>query len=131
MQWLIDLIIEKIGIPPVFIDRGDPATADFDEGDLIANDAWHDLDLSSITPNGAKGVCLYISMFPPGVTHYLYFRKKGNVNFSNISGVISEIAGVISDHDITVPLDADRKIEYLLITGYAGTLTITVKNWWL
>lgn len=134
MQWLIDIVLEWIiaqgYLTTAFADRGDPAAADFDENDLTLNDAWHDLDLSGIVPEGATAVCLYCSIFAGGIFNYLYLRKKGNANFVNISGLVTQVNGIPNDNDVIVPLDANRVIQYFGETGFPGNLTLTVKGWW-
>ncbi|GAI35317.1 unnamed protein product, partial [marine sediment metagenome] len=66
MQWLIDLIIETIGVPPCYIDRGSFFGPDFTQVSLPARAVWTELDLSGIiTDEDAQACC---------------FRAKGTWN---------------------------------------------------
>ena len=62
MQWLIDIIAEKvkneIGIPPVFVDRGDVPFWDIDDFSTLFDNAWHTIDLSLIVPEGTSAILL-------------------------------------------------------------------------
>ena len=131
MQWLVDLIIEAIGIPPTFIDRGDPAAKDFETGDFTADDNWHDLDLSGIVPEDATAIAATVLLFNIAVNKDVFFRKNGNVKTFNVSRFTTQVASVLISGDIIVAVDADRKIEYMLETGGWMTIHLTVKGWWL
>lgn len=130
MQWLIDLIIEAIGIPPVFIDRGDPAAADWSQATLTLDGTWNDLDLSALVPANASAVMLNCFIADNLVGKSIGFRKSGNANVWNTSAVYTQVAGILNQQDIIVPASANQKIEYL---GDAGidTILLTVRGWWL
>lgn len=130
MQWLIDLVIEAIGIPPTFIDRGDPAAPDFDATDLTKDAAWHELDLSAIVPEGATAVTLAILTHAAAVQNQLYFRRAGNTDAVNIAAVTTVIVGLLQTNDFVVAVDEDRKIEYSLTALNWNIIFITVKGWW-
>lgn len=135
MQWLIDIVVEaviaEIGIPPTFIDRGDPAIHDFGREDLNIDFNWHDLNLSTIVPKEAKAVTLftYIIALEPGSN--IWFRKKSNTHTQNISRTETQIdgRGISSDHIIAC--DENQIIQYRIAAATWSTLTITVKGWWL
>lgn len=131
MQWLIDLIIEAIGIPPVFIDRGDPFLPDFAIGDLTLDATWHELDLSAIVPEGASCVALNIAVFNNFINKSFEVRTLGKVNHYNLGGVITQVANLANMGDVQVHPDSDRKIEYLATAGGWFVVNITVKGWWL
>lgn len=134
MQWLIDMVTEKvlaeIGIPPVFVDRGDPAVADWTEATLTINSAWHDLDLSTIVPEGASTVLFNGYIRDDAVNSYFFLRSKDNAGLYNISAIITQVANVPVQRDMVVKLTSDRKISY---TGFTGTdfVSLTVRGWWL
>lgn len=131
MQWLVDLVIAAIGIPPTFIDRGDPVAWDYQKGDFISNDAWHDLDLSAIVPEGAVAVALAVKATHLIAQKTFIFRKGGNVNWTNLAQGITQTADFIYFCDLIVACDADRKIQYYMTTGVWEELYVTVKGWWL
>ena len=113
-----------------FYDRGDPSTWDFEIGDLTADFTWHDLDLSSIIPSGATGVVLFIEASNTSSGEYFYFRKNGNTNAYNVSGVYIPVAGTVVFSDLILGVDTDGKIEYRIKSGGSWTtLRILVKGW--
>lgn len=134
MQWLIDLIAEKviatIGIPPTFIDRGDPVFYDFVIQQLVADGAWHELDLSGIIPEGAQAVSLSLAFSATVTNRAVYFRKNGNANAFN-SFIAQTIVALINHtaHGV-VALSTDRKIDYRIHTDF-NEVYITVAGWWL
>lgn len=135
MQWLIDIIIEAviaaIGIPPVFIDRGDPAAADYVTGDFIKDETWRELDLSAIVPEGAQAVTCFVLMKAVLTGKFFAVKKGGQVNGVNISQIMSIAAGVYNTADFTVAVDSNRKVEYYAKAGVYTVLNVTVKGWWL
>lgn len=135
MQWLTDIIVERvineIGIPPVFIDRGDPAAPDFTEPNFTQDFAWHDLDLSGIVPDGAQGVLLGINVASLTVAKLIEFRKDGNSNTFNVSSIITQVASTAITADLSCPISSDRKLEYRVHTVLWHILNLTVKGWWL
>ena len=131
MQWLIDLIIESIGVPPVFIDRGDPANDDFLVGSLVRDGAWHDLDLSSIVPSNASCVALAAYISGTTVLKWCEFRKKGNVNVYNESYFVTQVANVSITGDFNIPIGSDGLLQYRFQDSTINNGAITVKGWWL
>lgn len=131
MQWLVDLIIEAIGIPPVFIDRGDPAAIDYTTGDFTKDNTWRDLDLSGIIPENAQGVVLNLRMNITVVNKFFALREKGNVNANNIARAYSQAANITYAADLICPLPTSRILEYIIAPGVWTILDLTVKGWWL
>jgi hypothetical protein len=116
----------------VFVDRGDPAAADFDEGDLTINGSWHDLDLSAIIDAGATLVLLRVAIIT-GAADKLQFRENGNSNAVNVATVGAHPAGYTGTFyaDVLVAPDASGIIEYRVALGWSGPIDITVGGWWV
>lgn len=157
MEWLIDIIKEWViaqayateawvylrmtemkvwawnqgWLEHAFVDRGDPAGFDYDWEDFTRDDAWHDLDLSSIVPAGAKAVSLYLEFEDALVLKYIMFRKKGNVNEKAISKEYCSVANIESGNDLTVPLGENRVIQYKTNMQDRQTANVCIKGWWL
>lgn len=129
MQWLIDLVIETIGVPPCYIDRGDPVNEDFTAAQLIDDGAWHELDLSGIVPAKAQAVHLILVFVNAAISKLVTLRKAGNVRVRNISVLYTYIAGVPTYHTTFVAVDADRKIEYNIDAGGWILKGMTVRGW--
>ena len=134
MQWLIDIVTERviaeIGIPPVFIDRGDPVGADFAWANHLFLPAITDLDLSAIIPENATAVALNVVVQNSAISRVLYIRTKGNANVSNIAKVVTQVANIDMGTDMIVAPNADRICE-MWSGGIWINVEVTVKGWWL
>ncbi len=130
MQWLIDLVIKTIGIPPCYVSRGDYSGADYDHTTLIADSAFHELDLSAIVPEGATAVKLHCKMTSAIVATKLRLRPGGYIHSGFHCTLRSQVANVTVGALITVGLSTDRKIGYQYTTGVPGVRSITVQGWW-
>ncbi|MBA7667202.1 hypothetical protein ES703_75287 [subsurface metagenome] len=131
MQWLIDLIIEKIGIPPTYIYRGDPTEYDFNLGDFTVDYQWHPLDLSAIVPAGAKGVGISIVARPIAVPMDIQFRRGGQVDAYNWSGFMTKVAGNQQKETFMVACDENRIVDYRIETGGVSAMEVVIICWWL
>lgn len=117
----------------IYVDRGDPATFDFTQADLILDMAPHDLDLSAIVPPAGANQLVHLmvrgnaavitSPFPP----MLLIRKKGNANWMNVTGFGTQVSNLYAAAgDVWVMLDANRVIEY---RGNVDIVDIVVRGW--
>lgn len=114
-----------------FVDRGDPATPDWTQATLIADGAYHDLDLGGIVPVGTKGVLFTTYLFGDHVHWSIELRRKGNVNTATSNGMLVMIVGLGNWGDVTCAVDENRKIEYKLPNETWTLINMTVKGWWL
>lgn len=131
MQWLIDLIIETIGIPPVYIHRGDPAVQDYDHNDFTYDNVWHALDLSAVVPDGAKAVLFHVSAKDAQVQNFGQFERNGGINHTNFSQIIIQVADLTIAYDIVVACDEDRKIQYRFPGVPFDLFDLVIRGWWL
>lgn len=111
-------------------DRGDPAGFDFTLVDFTTDGTWRDIDLSGIIPAGAKTAACHLIVRADVAGAQATFRKNGNSNTINTSSVRSQAIGIYNDDDIIIPLDGDRKAEYLLENVAWTRCYLTVKGWW-
>jgi hypothetical protein len=114
-----------------YVDRGDPGSYDWDEGDLTTDDTWNDLDLSSIVPENAILVALSGNLADDAVNSYLQFRKNGNTNTVVKASQRTQVANVVIDFDLIVACDSDRVIEYLGANLTFSSINLVVKGWWI
>lgn len=131
MQWLIDLVIEAIGIPPVYIDRGDPNGHDYDENSLAVRNVWTELDLSAIVPAGAQAVNVDMSVNATSVNRKFRLRRHGNIFGTASRRIRTQAAGVAFDGGGAVAIDNDRKIDYNIDLIGITVIRMTVLGWWL
>jgi hypothetical protein len=116
----------------VFTDRGDPADADYEVGDLTTDNTWRDLDLGTdvSVPVGTKAVLLYIALIDNVVGVRIRFRKNGNSNEKAVGAIRLQVANIEVNGDVVVPCDSDRIIEYQASNVGFNLIQITVKGWW-
>lgn len=111
-----------------YVDRGDPENYDFVKEDLITDQTWHDLDLSSIVPAGIRLVHLRIRLATPSLAGF-QFRRKGNTNAVNAAVVKTQVANVYYYKDVIIPCGLDRIVQYLANNVPWTTLDIAVRGW--
>lgn len=130
MQWLIDIILKLIPPGGGFVDRGDPAAADWLTGDFIADWTWRDLDCSAIVPEGATAILFYMQALDdlPGSDFQL--RKKGNVNPHNRSNLNIQAINLIIKGDFVCPCDENRFVQYRAKSTVWTQLYLLIKGWW-
>ena len=135
MQWLIDLIAEKviaeIGVPPCYIDRGDDGSYDFTLANLTLDGPFHDLDVSGIVPEGATAVLFSFWGDSTDVPLSFVIQRKGGDAGGQEWRVTTQIAHVPVSHDGVVVCPDDRILEYRG-TGFVWDFVgVRVKGWWL
>lgn len=113
-----------------FVDRGDPAALDFILGDFVQGFIWQDLDLSGIVPAGAKAVVIRLSVANNLVGSSVFLRRNGNANFINCAGVANTSGSITIRGDVTVALDENRIIEYLVVPSQWLVIDFAVAGWW-
>ena len=114
-----------------YVDRGDPAAADFAVGDFTTDASWNDLDLSSIVPAGAVAVHLYVVINDNAAGSAMLFRKNGNSNAFNIGRVATHVTGITESGDVITTLDSNRVIEYWGTNVAFVSIDVTVKGWFI
>jgi hypothetical protein len=115
-----------------FVDRGDPSAVDFAHGALTINGAYHNLDLSSIVPAGAKAVLIRLTLANATSGVYFRMRENGNSNtFNNFGYVIPTSSGPGQSVSAVVACDTDRVIEYAIENSGSWSIGLTVGGWWL
>ena len=114
-----------------YVNRGDPAAADFDVGDLTTNGTAQDLDLSSIVPAGAKAVYIRLVLMDDAAGSYIQFRKNGNSNWQSAPSIRTQVSGVTMDGQLIVPCDSSRVVEYRATNTTFTTINIIVSGWFI
>ena len=112
-----------------YVDRGDPSGWDFVRPNLDTDGNAHDLDLSSIVPEGAIAVHLYFEISGSSTGLFFWFREKGNSNTYNRLMQATQAASVLIHDEGFVRLDANRKIEYKSSNDAFGAYNVLVRGW--
>lgn len=130
MQWIIDILWDMLIARGIFVDRGDPPAWDFAKPDFTTDSAWHDLDLSGIVPENARGVVLHLAINSGLIGSFAQFRKNSTTTPFSRSELRIQTGGLFNDADIVVSLDADRFIEYKISNVLWTNIYLGVKGWW-
>jgi len=142
MQWFIDIIYglcknyidAYLATHPslgFFVDRGDPLAWDFTVGDFTDDNAWHDLDLSSIVPAGANSVLLKINLETLEIEKKFELRKKDNTDIYNTLAIWTQFSNVRIGGVFLVPCNANRVIQYLANPATWSVMNVQVNGWFL
>ena len=134
MLWLIELVAEKviaeIGIPPVYITRGDPDAWDYNIGDFRIEQTWRELNLSGLVPAGAKAVHVRVGLKNNIINETFSLKKFGQTN--SYVGVTGRplIGTLLYEYDWIVAISEDRKLEYRITDNGTWTqINFCVKGW--
>lgn len=125
---LVPSNVDSIGL----IDAGDAAGWDFTHTgtDFTIDGNWHDLDLSSIVPAGAKFVYLTGWCQNNTVAQYFQVRKNGNSNVFIKGTQTIIVANAVHDIEMRVACDTNRYIEYRASNGGTWSeIAIAVSGW--
>ncbi len=114
-----------------YVDRGDPSSADFVRPNLDTDGSEHDMDLSSIVPEGSIAVHLSFIIMGTSVGLYLRFKEKGNSNFINRLMQYTQVANAYIIQEGFVMLDSNRVITYQASNDAFGHYHVTVRGWFL
>lgn len=114
-----------------YVDRGDPAAEDYTAATLTKDGAWHELDLSAIVPAGAKAITFGLVVLTSTIDSAARFKRFGNLNDKAITGINTQVSNIAFVGDLTVAVNAARKISYFFSNVVWIITNITVKGWWL
>jgi hypothetical protein len=113
-----------------FQDRGDVSAYDWLTASFTKDDAWHDLDCSSIVPDGAKVISFIVYAQTTAVPKLFKMRKKGKtgtvvIDFQMWTQVV---AGAIA-LTARVPCSTDRIVQYFANAATWTVLSLVISGW--
>lgn len=114
-----------------YVDRGDPATHDFNLLDLTTDGAWHELDLSPIVPTGTKAVNITFNIRDNLINQILLLRQNGNTKDKNCLLQRTQVANHLITHNGILACDANYKIAYKATNTTWTSITITIMGYFL
>lgn len=114
----------------VYVHRGDPSSADWTQADLTGDDAWHELDISSVvTDEDATMVMFAMSISDNSTNKTLGVRPSENSEDYNVNNFRTYASNIRSYGIGQVVLTEGRKVDYWLSSAVTSA-TITVAGWW-
>lgn len=137
MQWLIDIIaarvIATIGIPPVYVWRGNQNDVDWDTGNITVDNQWRTIDMSSIVPADAVAVLLFTRCKNDsvGLGASWQYRRHEATHFQYTCVLRPQIAGIWIGGLFTVALVDTREVDYRFNGFDNGDVKIVVRGWWV
>lgn len=114
-----------------YVDRGDPAAADFTRPNLDTDGSIHDMDLSSIVPEGAIAVYLRCNFSATGIGIAFTFTEKGNSNVINYLRQYTQASEGYIVLEGFVALDANRVISYKTSNDAFASYSVSVRGWFI
>lgn len=114
----------------IYIYRGDPVEDDFNLAEFTRDDTWHELDLSAIVPEHAKAIDLTLTIQNSDINGYILFRRGGQAGGINTCGHYIPVINRPYRADLVIPIDSDRKIDYIISAGGWAFINFLIKGWW-
>lgn len=118
------------GLVDMFVDRGDPATFDFDKDDFTKDGTWRNIDISAIIPVSAKAILIGLETETPIANKEIIFRKYGNSNPDNHCGAQTLSANKLRHSGCVVAVDNNQRLDYKIDSATWTTLDVLIRGWW-
>jgi hypothetical protein len=123
----------NVGAAEQYVDRGDPSGYDFAVGSFTVDNAWHDLDLSSIVPAEAAGKRVFFLVLAAKTggsgSQALAFRTKGQTNPYDQDGISIIDDTIVHRGSFWVECDSNREIQYLVTGSAWSSINFVVRGW--
>ena len=108
-----------------------PTADDFTLPNFITDGQWHDLNLSTIVPTGAKAVLFLICITDNVVGSVMRLRKKGQADEYNIALMRTQAINIPIDSCELVECDVNRIIQYNFSNTVWTAVDMVVRGWWM
>lgn len=113
----------------VYVDRGNVAAADFLVGDFTQDEAYHELDISSIVGVGERLVLIEGYFRHTTIGKYFDFAELTSGSGYNKHRVYSTVTNVNEHPCFWVKTTASGKIAYNASTPAWSVATIYIRGW--
>lgn len=120
-----------LGIPTSYVDRGAASASDWVVGDFTTDDAWHDLDVSSVVPAGASAIHFAFMVRDNLVGVYAGIRGKAHPSEWNRVFLLSQVANILIGIDCIVACDNPPVIQYKFSATAFTSIYLIVRGWWI
>lgn len=112
-----------------FVTRAGGSSIDFRESVLTTDNQYHDLDLSSIIPLGAKAALIHCRGETSDIAGIGYLKRKGQLGAPAHCVIRPQIADHAVGAIVPVALEAARIVEYKFSNVTWDYISITIKAW--
>ena len=112
-----------------YVDRGDLPGYDFTIATLVADNAWHEMDLVNVIGDPDATLVIIRTVFVGALGSHVGYREDENTATVNILLARSPVTDVICDFEGIVKMSIPQKIEYRLHTGITAC-NVCVRGYW-
>ena len=115
-----------------FIQRIAGAISDFDTGDFTLDGSVYEFDLSTIVPNNAKRVKLWVEWQTTFISNVFRVFATNCPKFTGAGSLRTSYAGNKIENIFDIEIISDAKVGYQA-SVYSGAVTrvlMTVLGWW-
>lgn len=109
------MLIKSTG--QLFMKKPDQQSYDFTLSDFTIDDNYHDLDLSTLIPAGAKVVLLWGAYKTNTADSEARLAQYGHTGLYLKTLRHQHVVNVGQDIDCLMPVDSNRKIQYAFASG--------------
>jgi len=111
-----------------YVDRGDPSIYDWSQSTLTMDNAYHDLDCSSVVPSNATAIMFKVYASDNTINTSFIMRKNGNSNAYANGRVRTQVVNQAIDTMLIIPCDSNQVVEYRATEAFTG-LQVTILGW--
>jgi len=111
------------------VSDGDPASYDWEVGDLTTDGSWHDLDCSSIVSSDAIAILFNVYIEDDAANSYIQLRKNGNSNDNAVNTLRTQVANQGIDGLFCISCDSNQVVEYRSTNTTFTSIQITILGW--
>ena len=115
---------------PYWTERSGLTGDDFVLADFTTDGEWHELDLSSILPEDAKLIDVYVHIQDNLVGNFFTLKSYGEVNSYNVIEVHSEVANTENDTEGFLYVGDKRIIQYKATDTVFTNIKLTIRGYW-
>jgi len=112
-----------------YVDRGDPASPDWEAGDLTTDGSYHDLDCSSIVSSDAVAIIFKLQVYDENLNSFFGLRKNGNSNGINTQIIRTQVINQYNDGVLIVPCDENQVVEYFATNTTFTFINLVILGW--
>jgi len=131
MQWLIDMVIAAIGVPPCYIPTDDFPGIWEPPGGWVKDGTWNTADVSAVVPALATSINVDWKFQSDGVGGAIYLRPVGHVGFVHTCMARTLVADIWHNINTTISLDKNKQFQYRFLAGHVWEADFRIRGWWL
>jgi len=126
-------IVSEIGAGSTnyrYVDRGDPASYDWQVGDFTTDNSWHDIDCSSIVSSDATAIIFRLLVKNNTAGEAFLLRNNGMTNTRVAHGCRTHVADIYAENLVVVSCDENQVVEYYgTNNGTWSTINVVIAGW--